>query len=73
MVLELGFGRPSGWEGIHNKTSFIMGNGKRVKFWKDKWCGDTTLRESFPSLCIIALTKDAWVVVVWDLTDEGSH
>ena len=35
---------------------------KKIKFWKDRRYGDTTLRNSFPDLCIIALTKD-----------EGSH
>ena len=46
-------------EDINSRTSFSVDNGKRVKFWKDQWCGDSTLRESFPSLYCVAMTKDA--------------
>ena len=45
--------------GISNKISFVVGNGKRVKFWKDKWCGDTPLCHSFPSLFAISSSKEA--------------
>ena len=37
-----------------------------MKFWKDKWCNNSTLREFFPSLYSIALTKDTRVANVWD-------
>ena len=42
-----------------------MGCGRRVRFWKDKWCRDEPLCESFPSLFAISLAKDAWVSDVW--------
>ena len=34
------------------KSNFVfsMGDGRRVRFWKDRWCGDDTLSLSFPSL-----------------------
>ena len=48
-----------------------MGGGRRVKFWKDKWCGDEPLCESFPSLFSISLSKDAWVSDVWNLDGDG--
>ena len=31
-----------------------MANGQRVEFWKDRWCGDLSLGESFPALVSIA-------------------
>ena len=42
-----------------------------MKFWKDKWCGDEPLCESFPSLFSISLSKDAWVSDVWNLDGDG--
>ena len=43
------------------RLDFVMGNGKKVNFWKNKWCGTTPLCESFPSLCALATSKEAWV------------
>ena len=42
-----------------------MGNGRRVKFWKDKWCGDEPLNISLTSLFALAGSKEAWVVASW--------
>ena len=28
------------WDVVSSKLSFSVGNGKRIKFWKDKWCRD---------------------------------
>ena len=41
------------------RTGFTIGFGNRVKFLKDKWCGDSSLRESFPELYSITSSKDA--------------
>ena len=49
------------WLGMHSSLAFRVGNGRRVRFWKDKWCGDEPLYESFPSLFAISLAKDVWV------------
>ena len=48
-----------------------MGNGERVKFWKDKWCRDGPLCESFPSLFSISMSKNAWVSDVWNPVGDG--
>ena len=50
----------NGWEA----QDFKVGFGNRLKFWKDKWCGDTPLRDSFSDFYSIACSKDAWVVDV---------
>ena len=42
-----------------------MGNERRLKFWKDKWCGDEPLSVSFPSLFALATLKEAWVADLW--------
>ena len=38
------------WKYFNHKTSFDASNSRRVKFWKNKWCDDSSLRESFLSL-----------------------
>ena len=51
---------------------FSMGDGRRVRFWKDRWCGDDTLSISFLSLFLLAVFKEEWVVEVWvALGEEG--
>ena len=66
------------WKAIRNEGLFLnsrlayqVGNGRRVKFGKDKWCGDEPLCESFPSLYSISLSKDAWVSDVWNPDSDG--
>ena len=55
-----------------NNVSFSVGDGKRVRFWKDIWCGNTPLCEAFPSLFDLAGSKDAWVADYWDpMGEEG--
>ena len=44
------------WKAIKNK----------VKFWKNKWGGNFSLRDSFPDLYSTASSKDASVVDDWD-------
>ncbi|RVX22609.1 putative ribonuclease H protein [Vitis vinifera] len=42
----------------------LLGNGRRVRFWKDRWCGDEALSISFPSLYALVTSKEAWVAEV---------
>ncbi|KAJ9705163.1 hypothetical protein PVL29_003294 [Vitis rotundifolia] len=39
---------------------FVVGDGKKVRFWKDNWCGTTPLCETFPSLYALTSSKEAW-------------
>ena len=43
-----------------------MGDGKIVRFWKDKWYENDALCDSFPFLDALAATKKAWSAEVWD-------
>ena len=43
----------------------MVGNGQRVGFWKDKWCGAAPLCVSFLALFVIAMSKEALVEDVW--------
>ena len=44
-----------GWDAINNKFSFILGDGRRVKFWKGRWYG--------LAHCVTT-SKDSWVANV---------
>ena len=49
------------WEVVAIRVNLEVGNGARVLFWKDKWCGPMPLCVAFPSLlAIVALVKDVW-------------
>ncbi|RVW42419.1 hypothetical protein CK203_070905 [Vitis vinifera] len=55
---------------LQNKVVFSVGNCRSVKFWKDNWCGNLALCNSFPSLYAFASSKEAWVVEFWDPSGE---
>ena len=50
---------------------FEVGDGKNVRFWKDKWCDTSPLSEVFLSLYALATSKEDWVNEVW--TAEGGR
>ena len=52
------------WESIHSRSRFIVGNGRKVKFWKDLWCEDQALKYVFPNLFRLAVSKDRWVFML---------
>ena len=54
-----------------NKSRFIVDTGKRVKFWKDGWCGDSSLLESFLTLFFTASDEDSWTTKVWEQKRRG--
>ena len=56
---------------MSSRLSFQVGNGQRVRFWRDKWCDNEPLCDSFPSLFAFSLSKKAWVAKVWNLEGEG--
>ncbi|KAL6329523.1 hypothetical protein AAG906_021531 [Vitis piasezkii] len=54
----------NGWEFFTDKTSLQVSSRNRVKFWNDRWYGETSLRDAFLGLYAITSSKDAWVVDV---------
>ena len=45
--------------------SFMVGNGRRVKFSTNKWCGYEPLCVSFHSLYVLVDSKEAWMANLW--------
>ena len=43
---------------------FVVGQVTRVSFWKDKWCGDTSLMILFPTLFTCSSNKEATIADV---------
>ena len=52
---------------------FEVGDGTRIRFWHDVWCGDQPLKESFPGLFRIARNKEAWVSDHMQIMNEEVH
>ena len=59
------------WYLVSSRLSYVAGNGRRVRFWKDNWCGVLPFCISFPSLFALAVSKDTWVNDVWSPADGG--
>ena len=49
------------WELESARISFRVGNERRVSFWKDRWCGDSSCVSLFlPSLLCLLKRKLGW-------------
>jgi hypothetical protein len=51
-----------GWDSFSRFTRFVVGDGSKISFWHDLWCGDTALKVAFLTLFGITRVKDASVV-----------
>lgn len=49
----------------------MVGNIKSGRFWWDKCCSDELLRDAFPSLFVLAVSKEEWVEEVWSSSRGG--
>jgi hypothetical protein len=51
-------------EGVGSFLSFVRydaGDGSKIKFWHDLWCGDQPLKGPFMELFSITRYKEVWV------------
>ena len=52
---------------------YEIGDESRVKFWRDRWCGETPLVVSYLELFIFFRDKEASVVELMKLTNGTLH
>jgi hypothetical protein len=48
-----------GWGVFVEHVRYEVGDGSKVLFWHDVWCGELPLKTLFQELCLIACGKDA--------------
>ena len=58
-------------EQLKNDRFFELGDGCRIKFLEDVWCGETLLRVSFPSLYALADSKGVMASELWEWCEES--
>ena len=72
-VMDLVYGRISGKNDpvFFQNSVFALGDGRRINFWKDVWCGEEALCVRYPVLFNLALNKEAKVADMWDSGGGG--
>ena len=66
------------WKSIAKETEqfnkdcvFKLGNGRKIRFWEDTWCGRQPLCDAFAGLYSIVSSKGAKAVEIWVREDGG--
>ena len=54
------------WTQLFQNTYLALGNGSRISFWKDAWCGEEALSLTFPNLFRLTAQKKAKVAELWN-------
>jgi hypothetical protein len=60
-----------GWQNFRRFFKYDPGEGSKIHFWEDVWCGDRTLKEEFPGLYNIASFKDASIADSMEYSSES--
>jgi hypothetical protein len=56
------------WSLFCSHTKFELGDGLKIIFWDDAWCGELALKEPFPVLYGFVCDKDACVAAHLDFS-----
>ena len=54
------------WTHLFQNTYLDLGNGSRISFWKDAWCGEEALSLMFPNLFRLTAQKNAKAADLWN-------
>nr|XP_016496380.1 PREDICTED: uncharacterized protein LOC107815330 [Nicotiana tabacum] len=49
------------WEAFSGNITYRVGDGRRINFWNHRWCGEDTLRVSFPHVFRVSNQKKLMV------------
>uniref|UniRef100_A0A2N9IY74 Reverse transcriptase domain-containing protein n=1 Tax=Fagus sylvatica TaxID=28930 RepID=A0A2N9IY74_FAGSY len=60
-----------GWEEFSSHILFDVGNGVRVHFWHDRWCGSRLLKEMFPLLFECSRDRNALIDALYIRSNGG--
>ena len=58
------------WPSILPHILYDTGDGSKVKFWQDRWCGETSLTVSYPNLFKFCWNKEASVAKLMKSSNE---
>ena len=53
------------WTQFSQFIKFAVGDGSRIKFWSDAWCGTVSLKGTFPELCHITQDSGSYASPQW--------
>ena len=53
-----------GWKRFLGFITYVVGDGRRVHFCHDVWCGDIGLKELFPDIFLIIKDKKKLVCIL---------
>ncbi|GFZ18537.1 hypothetical protein Acr_27g0002760 [Actinidia rufa] len=59
------------WGYFYPHVAYQLGNGSKISFWYDNWCGQMPLRDRFPELFVLATYQNALVAESWFPSPEG--
>ncbi|XP_035539054.1 uncharacterized protein LOC109012013 [Juglans regia] len=62
-----------GWGEFVKHVKYKVGDGSRILFWHDYWCGELTPKNDFPSLFQIARLQDASVADSLSFLSNSMH
>ena len=55
------------WHRFSSLIRLLLGDGSRISFWGEVWCGSSPLREEFPGLYCVASNKEASIADNYDM------
>ena len=58
-------------EQLKKDNVFKLGDGRKIRFWEDTWCGRQPLCDAFPDLYSIAVSIGAKATEIWVREDGG--
>jgi hypothetical protein len=62
-----------GWHNFSNHIRLILGDGSRISFWGEAWCGSVPLLKVYPGLYNLASNKEAFIADNYDLMSGSSQ